>query len=81
MIAISVTLLLVTACLATAVTLVWRRRRRVEVVPVERNELYGTYEEGVVYNTVEDSNPYYTLEEERGEERTRTTDWNSQYGH
>ena len=57
------------------------RRRRVEVVEVARNDLYGTYEEGVVYSTVQDTNSTYAEVEDTGEEWSRTTDRNSQYGY
>ena len=36
-----------------------RKRRQAEVVTVTRNELYGTYDNGVEYSTVEDTNDYY----------------------
>ena len=63
------------------VVLLVLRRRRVEVMEVGRNDMYGTYEDGVVYNTVEDANTYYAEEEGMEERRNKATDWNSQYGH
>ena len=62
------------------VVLLVLRRRRVEVGEVGSNDLYGTYEDGVLYNTVEDANTYYGEEEGMEERRNKATDWNSQYG-
>ena len=49
---------LISMVLAVALVLVWKRRQA-EVVAVTRNELYGTYDNGVEYSTVEDTNDYY----------------------
>ena len=51
------------------------------MVEVARNDLYGTYEEGAVYSTVEDTNSTYAKVEDTGEDWSRTTDRNSQYGY
>ena len=80
MVVILVSSILFVLLLAIVLLLVVRRRR-VEVVEVGRNDMYGTYEDGVVYNTVEDANTYYAEEEGMEERRNKATDWNSQYGH
>ena len=49
---------LISMVLVVALILVWKRRQA-EVVAVTRNELYGTYDNGVEYSTVEDTNDYY----------------------
>ena len=49
---------LISMVLVVALVLVWKRRQA-EVVAVTRNELYGTYDNGVEYSTVEDTNDYY----------------------
>ena len=81
MVVILVSSLLFVLLLVIVLFLVVRMRRRVEVVEVGRNDLYGTYEEGAVYSTVEDANPYYAEQDEMGVERSRATDRNSQYGY
>ena len=66
--------------LAITMAIMWKRRQA-EVVAVSRNDLYGTYEGGVQYSTATDANDYYAAAEDQEENRTRTTDRNSQYGH
>ena len=64
--------------LAVALVIVWKNRQA-EVVDVTRNDVYGTYENGVEYSTATDTNNYYAAPEELQGEGSRTADRNSMY--